>query len=95
MFSCLSVYERDVYSINVSATLLYLSTYCAPTCYNFCDLSATLALSHIQSLSCACANARSHQHIELDYNLICCGRDGMEQQIIANEKNQSTWVQIS
>lgn len=87
MFSCLSVYERDVYSINVSAT--------SPTCYNVCDLSATLALSHIQSLSCACANARSHQHIELDYNLICCGRDGMEQQIIANEKNQSTWVQIS
>lgn len=99
MSSCLPVYERDVYSINVSATSLDSSTYCAPTRntgrYHFCELSATLTHSRVLSLSCACANARSHRHIELDYNVICCGRDGMEQQIMANEENQSPWVQIS
>lgn len=41
------------------------------------------------------ANAPLHQHIGLDYNLICSGRDGIEHQIIPNEENQSSGVQIS
>lgn len=45
--------------------------------------------------SLACANARPHQRIGLDYNLICSGRDGIEHQIIPNEENQSPRAQIS
>lgn len=57
--------------------------------------SATLSFSLFLSPSIACANARPHQRIGLDYNLICCGRDGIEHQIIPNEENQSPRVQIS
>ena len=61
----------------------------------FFAVSAAMSLfSHFSSPN-ACANARLHQNIELDYNLICCGRDGIEQQIIPNEENQSPGVQIS
>lgn len=50
---------------------------------------------HFHSVSLFPACARSHQHIGLNYNLICSGRDGIEHQIIPNEENQSPRVQIS
>lgn len=44
IFTCLPVYERDVYDINGSATSPYLSACYASICnthrYNFSDLSA-------------------------------------------------------
>lgn len=70
-----------------------------PTCnmhrWHFSALSATMSPLSRFSPSRARANACLHQHIDLDYNLICCGRDGIEQQIIPNEENQSPGVQIS
>lgn len=61
IFTCLPVYERDVYDINVLATSPYLSACYSPTCnmhrYNFSDLSAapaplSLPLSiHVQMLA--------------------------------------------
>lgn len=58
------------------------------TFFTFCLLCHS-PLSHFLSPSPTCAHARSHQHIGLDYNLICSGRDGIEHQIIPNEENQS------
>lgn len=96
------VWARDVvYNINVTATSLYLSS-AADTVpgtnmhrWHFSALSATMSPFSRFSPSRARANACLHQHIDLDYNLICCGRDGIEQQIIPNEENQSPGVQIS
>lgn len=61
ILTCLPVYERDVYDINVSATSPYLSACYAPACnthcYNFSDLSAAPAplslphAMHVQMLS--------------------------------------------
>lgn len=68
---------------------------CPPAADALCPSPPLFYPPRFLSLSHACANGPSHQHIELDYNLICCGRDGIEQQIIANEENQSPEGQIS
>lgn len=93
---------RDVvYNINVTASSPYLSSdprthvQQASLTFSCFVLPPRPLFPHDFSLSRARANARLHRHIELDYNLICSGRDGKEQQIIPNEENQSPGVQIS
>lgn len=104
--SCLYIWRlacvRDVvYNINVTASSPYLSSDLrthvqqASRTFSCFVLPPRPLFPHYFSPSRARTNARLHQHIELDYNLICSGRDGIEQQIIPNEENQSPGVQIS